>query len=88
MPTVEEVRAQLTGPGGPFEVITDDVDGIEMKVFKNRFPDLRVVAQFGLAHGDKEFIVYGDRRITFDDFVADRELGQPRPRRRRRRRQG
>ena len=69
MPTVEQVRAQLTGPDGQFEVITGDVDGVEMKVFKNRFPDLRVIAQFGLAHGEKEFIVYGDRRITFDEFV-------------------
>ena len=69
MPTVEDVRAQLTGPGGQFEVVTEDVDGVEMKVFKNRFPDLRLVAQFGQAHGDKEFIVYGDRRITFGDFV-------------------
>ena len=69
MPTVEDVRAQLTGPGGQFEVVTEDVDGVEMKVFKNRFPDLRVVAQIGQAHGDKEFIVYGERRITFGDFV-------------------
>jgi long-chain acyl-CoA synthetase len=68
--TVAAIRAQLTGPGGPFEVVAEVVDGHEMKVFKDRFPSLRVVAQFAAAHGDKEFLVYGDRRITFTDFLA------------------
>ena len=67
---VATIREQLTGPGGPFEVVRDVVAGVEMKVFKDRFPSLRVVAQFGAAHGDKEFIVYGDRRISFADFLA------------------
>ncbi len=67
---VAGIREQLTGPGGPFEVVRDVIAGVEMKVFKDRFPSLRVVAQFGAAHGDKEFIVYGDRRITFADFLA------------------
>ena len=69
MPSSEEIRAQLTGPGGPFEVVTEEVGGVGMKVFKDRFPDLRTVASFGLAHGDKEFLVHGDRRITFGDFM-------------------
>jgi long-chain acyl-CoA synthetase len=70
MPSIQEIRAQLTGPGGPFEVSTVDVEGMPMKVYKDRFADLRVVAQFGLAHADKEFIVHGDRRITFGEFIA------------------
>ena len=69
MPSTAEIRAQLTGPGGPFEVVNDVVGGVEMKTYQDRFGDLRVVAQFGLAHADKEFIVHGDRRITFGDFV-------------------
>jgi long-chain acyl-CoA synthetase len=68
--TVAAIRAQLTGPGGQFEVVREVVDGREMKVFKDRFPNLRVVAQFAAAHGDKEFLVYGDRRLTFADFLA------------------
>ncbi|MEI2700038.1 MAG: AMP-binding protein [Microthrixaceae bacterium] len=68
--TVASIRAQLTGPGGPFEVVTEVLDGQELKVYKDRFPNLRVVAQFAAAHGDKEFLVYGDRRLTFTDFLA------------------
>ncbi len=70
MSAISEIRAQLTGPGGAFEVGKDVVDGVAMRVYTSRFPDLSVVAQFGMAHGDKEFIVYGDRRISFADFLA------------------
>lgn len=64
------IRAQLTGPGGAFEVVRETVDGHELKVFKDRFPNLRLVAQIAAAHGDKEFIVHGDRRITFTEFIS------------------
>lgn len=65
-----EIRAQLTGPGGAFEVRREVVDGVEMHVYANRFDNLRTVAMFGLAHGNKEFIVYGDRVITYGEFMA------------------
>jgi long-chain acyl-CoA synthetase len=39
-----------------------------MKVFSSRFPSLRSVLEFAPMHGDKEFIVYGGRRITFAEF--------------------
>ncbi|MBI2710297.1 MAG: acyl--CoA ligase [Actinobacteria bacterium] len=70
MATTAEIRAQLTEPGGPFEVVTEVVDGVEMKVYKDRFRSLREVAAMASAHGDKTFIVHGDRRISFADFVA------------------
>ena len=69
MPTAQEIRAQLTGPGGPFEIVRTDVDGHDLLVYKDRFPDLRVVAAFGQAHSDKVFIVQGDRRITYTEFM-------------------
>jgi long-chain acyl-CoA synthetase len=69
MSTAADIRRQLTGPGGPFEIVTEAVDGVEMKVYSSRFPSLRTVLQFGAAHGDKEFIVHGDDRISYADFV-------------------
>ncbi|MBS1837211.1 MAG: AMP-binding protein, partial [Actinobacteria bacterium] len=69
MPTAQEIRAQLTGPGGPFEVVEEDVDGHRMRVYKDRFDDLRVVAAFGQAHGEKTFIVHGDERISYAEFM-------------------
>ncbi len=73
MAQIDDVRAELTGPGGAFEVITTDaIDGRPMKVFKDRFPNLRFVSEvFGAAHADKEFVVYGDTRLTYTEFLAE-----------------
>ena len=68
MPTAAEVTAQLTGPGGPFEVVSERVGNVEMRVYKDRFGSLREVAVLATAHGDKTFIVHGDRRIGFTEF--------------------
>ena len=70
MPTTAEVRAQLTGPGGMFEVTTGEVLGRQMELYKERMPSLRSVAEVGLLRGDDgTFIVYGDRTYGFSTFV-------------------
>ncbi|MFZ6005340.1 MAG: class I adenylate-forming enzyme family protein [Actinomycetota bacterium] len=70
MPTAAEVRAQLTGPGGMFEITTAEVLGRQMEVYANRMPSLRSVAEVGLMRGDDQpFIVYGDRTYGFATFV-------------------
>src|SRR6476469_2032595 len=62
MPTYAEVKAQLTGPGGPFEVVTEPVRGRPMQVYKDRMKALRQICEIGGARGDSQtFIVYGDR---------------------------
>ncbi len=71
MPTSAEVREQLTGPGGAFEVITETVDGVEMMMYKDRLPHLRAVAELASMRGDADpFIVYGSRRIGFTEFFT------------------
>jgi long-chain acyl-CoA synthetase len=69
MPTSAEVEALLTGPGGAFEVVTEEVRGIPMKVFKSRMGSLRDITNLARMRGDETFVVYGDRRISFADFV-------------------
>jgi long-chain acyl-CoA synthetase len=60
----------LTGPGGLFEIVEEDVGGRLMPVYKNRLPSLRTVAELGLGRGDSALhIVYGDRRISFQQAV-------------------
>lgn len=72
MASTEELRAELTGPGGMFELTTTEADGRPMKVYKSRLPHLRAIVEiFGVAHADKEFIVYGDRRLTYGEFLAE-----------------
>src|SRR5690606_18190107 len=70
MPTNAEIREQLTGPGGMFEITTDLVLGREQQVYANRMPSLRSVAEVGLMRGDDAtFISYGDREYGFATFV-------------------
>jgi long-chain acyl-CoA synthetase len=65
----EEVAAQLTGPGGMFEIVNEPVRGLPMKNFKNREKSLREkVANAGL-RGDAVFLVQGDRRISFAEHT-------------------
>ena len=71
MPTSAEVRAELTGPGGMFEVTIDTVLGREMEVYANRMPSLRSVLEVGAMRGDDQtFISYGERTYGFGTFVA------------------
>ena len=70
MPTSAEIRAQLTGPGGMFEVTTDTVLGREMQVYASRMPSLRSVLEVGALRGDDQtFIAYGERTYGFGTFV-------------------
>jgi long-chain acyl-CoA synthetase len=70
MPTAAEVRQQLTGPGGMFEIETKEVDGRTLQVYKNRLPSLRQIPELAIAKGDAEtFIVYGERTYGFSTFV-------------------
>ena len=69
MPTRDEVVAQLTGPGGPFEVVEEDVGGVRMKVYRERMRSLREVAALARGYGDREFLVHGDRRLTYAEAL-------------------
>ena len=65
-PTFDEVTAALTGPGGFFEVTTDDVLGERMSVFANRPRSLRDVLVAARQFGDAEYGVFddaGNRRV-------------------------
>ncbi len=70
MPTLDEIDAQLTGPGAPFEIVQEDVLGERMAVFKNRKRSLRELLADSAVHADKEYIVHGERRITYAEHLA------------------
>jgi long-chain acyl-CoA synthetase len=57
----------MTEPGQIFETTTATVHGIEMIVWKHAPANLRQLLDLSLNHADKDFIVYEDRRTTFDE---------------------
>jgi long-chain acyl-CoA synthetase len=66
--TWDEVVARLTGPGAPFEVVVETVQGRPMRNWKSRERSLREkVAGAGL-RGDAVCMVQGTRRIGYRDF--------------------
>ena len=70
MPSSSEIEQMLTGPGGAFEVSTEEVNGIPTRVYKNRMGSLREVAELAAGRGDDQtFIVHRGRRIGFATFL-------------------
>ncbi len=67
-----EVRERLMGPGGPFEIVVEDVLGAPAEVFAQRPRNLReVIERAGRQHADKVFLVSPEgEEITYADAVA------------------
>ncbi|MFQ5517842.1 MAG: rhomboid family intramembrane serine protease, partial [Acidimicrobiia bacterium] len=57
----------LTAPGAPFEVVTEMVAGHPVRTYAARQHNLRSFITAGEAHGAREFLVQGERRVTFGD---------------------
>lgn len=55
-------------PGAPFEVISQDVAGRALRVFRHAPPNMSSVFDRARAFGPADFIVSGERRISFDSF--------------------
>ncbi len=64
------VRAKLTGPGGPFEVVEEEVLGERMRVFKSRARSLRDLLRMSAAHGEREYLVHAARRVSYAQHLA------------------
>lgn len=61
--------AGLTGPDGYFPVQIENVRGHDVPVLANRRKSLREFVAGCRNHGDREFLVLDDRRITHSQFV-------------------
>jgi acyl-CoA synthetase (AMP-forming)/AMP-acid ligase II len=67
---VAGLRARLTGPGSAFELAVEDVRGVPLPVFVHRRTALRDWLVDSASFGDREYLVQGDRRLTFDQHLA------------------
>ena len=64
-----EMLAELTRPDSPFELVEREVGGVNTRVYANAPPSLREILESSRAHGDRDFLVYGDERLTFTGHV-------------------
>jgi len=65
----DEALARLTGPGSPFELRIEEVRGRPMRNFAQRPKSLVEVVARAAGHGEREFLVQGDRRISYAEFA-------------------
>jgi long-chain acyl-CoA synthetase len=63
----EQIIAELTGAGGPFEIRQTSVNDVTVRVFANAPASMRNVFEGTQAFGNREFLVYQDERWTFDE---------------------
>lgn len=62
---LKQARAELTGPGGQFEIVEADVLGQRLRVYKNAPPSIREVWLSTLQFAERPYLIYGDERITY-----------------------
>ncbi len=63
--TVAEAHAALIAPGAPFEMEEAVIRGLTYRVWKSTPKNLRVLFDEMRAHGDKDYVVYEDDRLTY-----------------------
>jgi len=64
--TLAEVEAVLCAPGERFEMETIDIRGVPTRIWKNAPPSLAVLIQLARAHGQREFTIHEDERVTYE----------------------
>jgi long-chain acyl-CoA synthetase len=70
VPTREEVLATLTAEGQPFEMEMVDIRGVPTRTWKQAPTTMRTVLELSALHGDQDFLVYEDERLTFNEHFA------------------
>ena len=63
------IEEALYGPDGPFALEESVVLGERIKVFKNRASSLRFLIEVSAFFGEKEYIIYEDRRVTYAEHL-------------------
>ena len=66
----DEAVARVTGPDGRYPLVDATIDGRTYKVFANTPPSLRFLFELASGHGDQDYLVYEDERLTFADVWA------------------
>ena len=76
VPSRAEVVATLTTADAPFAMEEVVIRGIPTRTWKTAPTDLRAVFELSALHGDKDFLVYEDERVTFaENFRTVAALG-------------
>ena len=67
--SIARAHTLLTAPGSRFEMEDVIIRGIKTRVWKNLPPTLREILLMARSYGEREFLVYEDERVSFEDFA-------------------
>jgi long-chain acyl-CoA synthetase len=67
---LRQVRDELTGPGGPFEIIKAEILGNHINTYKNAPPSVREVWLSTAVFAERPYLIYQDERITYAEAHA------------------
>jgi long-chain acyl-CoA synthetase len=66
----KEAWNELVAPGSGFAMVETEVRGIPMRVFEQAPPNMRAIWELATLHGDKDYLVYEDERLTYNETAA------------------
>ncbi|MHA7816631.1 MAG: class I adenylate-forming enzyme family protein [Pseudohaliea sp.] len=67
---LKQAWQELTSPGQLFEVTTAEVGGVPIRTYAHAPPSLREIWLGAAGHGDKEYLVYNDERMSYAEAQA------------------
>ncbi len=67
---LKTVWTELTAPGAPFEIVTTTVRGQPLRAYKNAPPSIRELWLSTAAFAEREYLIYGDERMTYGEAHA------------------
>ncbi|MGA4791454.1 class I adenylate-forming enzyme family protein [Nocardia sp. AB354] len=70
MPDIAAVMRELTGPGGRFELVEEEVLGARMPVLRHRRRAVAELLADSVRFGDRDYLVTEDRRMSYREHAA------------------
>ena len=73
LPVIEHFKAawdEMIAPGSGFAMVDTEVRGVPMRVFEQVPPNMRAIWEMATLHGDKDYIVFEDERLTYAETAA------------------
>jgi long-chain acyl-CoA synthetase len=67
---LKQARAELTGPGGQFEVIEAEILGQRILTYKNAPPSVREFWLSTAIYGPRDYLIYGEEHLTYAQVHA------------------
>ncbi len=64
-PAFETAWKELTAPGAPFAWSVREIRGVPTRVYDAAPPTMRAVWEASRAHGEADYLVFGEERITY-----------------------